>query len=509
MSQRSADATAEHGAALARGAFFNTLAFLASNLRGIFTLLVARLLGGAALGTFGLAWAATDVVSKIATAGFDTTATALVAQTDLAGGRRLMQVMLLISLGVSLLLALAALPVAMFLGPAAGLRPELARATGVLMLALPGITLYRVSTALSRGRGMMHHDIYSRGFTESLGTTAALLVAIAAGASRLAPEIAAIVGTGAGGLVAFALARRLFSTRAPADQSDPTVAALIRHSAPVALYSLLNIAIMQIDLVMLGLYVGRAPGVTLETLGVYAGAVGIAGGLRKVNQAFTPIFTPVVAEQMGRGQIREAEVTYGYLARWMLAILLPAVAVLGLSGEAIMSIFGPGFAAGGAWVAVLGAACALNAFVGLGELILMVKRPALNLLNSSIAIAATIALNMLLIPLLGPLGAAIGMLAPYALQGALRAVEITWLFEWRWPIRALTKPWIAASLAIVPALAVRLGATSSMAGQLAAGIVYLLAYLAAWRLIGLDATDRAVFTHVLRRNESSALLPQR
>ena len=63
---------AAHGAALARGAFVNTLAFLASNLRGIFTFLVARLLGGAALGTFGLAWATTDLVSKIGTFGFET-----------------------------------------------------------------------------------------------------------------------------------------------------------------------------------------------------------------------------------------------------------------------------------------------------------------------------------------------------------------------------------------------------------------------------------------------------
>ena len=61
--------------------------------------------------------------------------------------------------------------------------------------------------------------------------------------------------------------------------------------------------------------------------------------------------------------------------------------VLTLSGDAIMSIYGPGFAVGGGWVAIVGAACALNAFVGLGELILMVKRPALNLVNSSIAIA--------------------------------------------------------------------------------------------------------------------------
>jgi O-antigen/teichoic acid export membrane protein len=275
----------------------------------------------------------------------------------------------------------------------------------------------------------------------------------------------------------------------------------------VALYTLLNIAIMQIDVVMLGLYVGHAPNVTLETLGIYAGAVGVAGGLRKVNQAFTPIFTPVVAQQLGSGQIREAEATYGYLARWMLAVLLPAVALLALSGDAIMSIYGPGFVIGGGWVAIVGAACALNAFVGLGELILMVKRPALNLVNSAVAIAATIGLNMLLIPSLGPLGAAIGMLLPYALQGILRSVEISWLFDWRWPLRSLTKPWIAASVALVPGLLVR-GATVSVAGHLAAGAAYLAAYVLAWRMIGLDDSDRAVFDHLLRRRRaaSSALL---
>ncbi len=508
MNEGAANATAEHGATLARGAFFSTLAFLASNLRGIFTLLVARLLGSAALGTFGLAWAATDIVSKIATCGFDTTATAFVAQSDAANGRRLMRFMLATGLTVSLFLALMGLPGALLIGPALGLRPELARAAGVLMLALPGITLYRVSTAFSRGRGVMHHDLYSRGFTESFGTAAALLVAIAAGVGSLAPEIAVIAGTGVSGLVAFGFARRLFPNVPAASGRGPTPRTVISHSAPVAVYTLLNIAIMQIDVVMLGWYVGRAPGVTLETLGIYAGAVGIASGLRKVNQAFTPIFTPVVAEQMGRGQIREAEVTYGYLARWMLAILLPAVAVLALAGGAIMSVFGPGFAAGGLWLAIVGAACALNAFAGLGELILMVKRPALNLMNSSIAIAAAIALNVVLIPALGPLGAAIGMLVPYALQGILRGVEISWLFGWRWPWRALTKPWISASIAVLPALLVR-GSSSGLEGQVAAAGAYLLAYLAAWRMIGMDQNDRAVWNHLLRRHPqqiSSALV---
>ena len=55
----------ETGVELKRGAFLNTIALLASNFRGIFTFLVARLLGPAVLGTFAVAWAMTDLISKI------------------------------------------------------------------------------------------------------------------------------------------------------------------------------------------------------------------------------------------------------------------------------------------------------------------------------------------------------------------------------------------------------------------------------------------------------------
>src|SRR5690348_10183356 len=47
------------GVELKRGAFLNTIAMLASNFRGIFSFLVARLLGPSALGVFSVAWSTT------------------------------------------------------------------------------------------------------------------------------------------------------------------------------------------------------------------------------------------------------------------------------------------------------------------------------------------------------------------------------------------------------------------------------------------------------------------
>src|SRR6184192_4827503 len=70
---------------LKRGAFLNTIAMLASNFRGIFTFLVARLLGPAALGTFSVAWANTDLASKIGVLGLDNAVTTFIARSQATG----------------------------------------------------------------------------------------------------------------------------------------------------------------------------------------------------------------------------------------------------------------------------------------------------------------------------------------------------------------------------------------------------------------------------------------
>src|SRR5262249_43714060 len=59
------------GVELKRGAFLNTIAMLAANFRGIFTFLVARLLGPVALGLYSVAWSTTDIISKIGVLGLD------------------------------------------------------------------------------------------------------------------------------------------------------------------------------------------------------------------------------------------------------------------------------------------------------------------------------------------------------------------------------------------------------------------------------------------------------
>jgi O-antigen/teichoic acid export membrane protein len=498
-------ASVEDGAELARGAFVNTVAMVASNFRGIFTFLVARLLGRATLGIFTIAWAATDLLSKIGVFGLDNSATTFIARSEAAGDRHHSRTLFRVAVGVSVSLSVgvAALSVAAAhaFGRRLGQPPEVVAALTLVLWAMPGLALYKVGTGASRGMKVMRHDVYSRGLTETVGTTVAFLVAMALGARASAPEVAAIAGTLACGVVAVALAASLFrgcSVRlplasAPGRQADTTAVArhLIAYAAPIAGYDLLNTAILSLDVVMLGLFIDKAPGVTLVTVGVYAVAVDVASGLRKVSQLFNPIFAPVVAAMAaGREDVRAAA-TYGHVARWTLAILFPLLAVMTLGGGALLAIYGPGFRDGGLWLGIIAVACATNAFVSLGEVVIMVRRPRLNLFNSTVTCAVAVAANLWLIPHYGMTGAAIGILLPYLMQGCLRHVELRYLFGWPSQARELTRPIVAATAAVLPALACRM-AVPGIPGQLAAVAAFLAVYAGAWRLLGLDPADRAI-----------------
>src|SRR6266513_2681708 len=310
------------GVELKRGAFLNTIAMLASNFRGIFTFLVARMLGPAALGVFSVAWSTTDILSKIGVLGLDNAIITFIARSEAVGdharSRALFRVAVVFGVAQSAVVAVLAIAAIRLFQHRLHLQPEMASALAVVLCAMPGLALYRISTSVSRGMKVMRHDIFSRGMTEPIATTLAFLVVFIIGLKTFAPELAAIIGTATSGLVALTLAAKLFR-RVPEDRHVVSHLAearqLIGYSAPISAYQLINALIARLDLILLGYFVGRAPGVTLATVGVYGAALGTANGLRKVNQAFNPIFAPVVAGMTATGDHEHSAATSARLAK--------------------------------------------------------------------------------------------------------------------------------------------------------------------------------------------------
>ena len=129
----------------------------------------------------------------------------------------------------------------------------------------------------------------------------------------------------------------------------------------------------------------------------------------------------------------------------------------------------------------------------------MVRKPRLNLFNSTVTAIVAVGANLWLIPHYGMTGAAMGILLPYLIQGCLRYLELRFLFGWPGQSREFIRPIVAGGAAAVPAIGCRL-AWGGIPGQLAAVLVFLAAYVGVWRVLGLDPADRAIVQELTGRS---------
>src|SRR5258705_14014040 len=131
------------GVELKRGAFLNTIAMLASNFRGIFTFLVARLLGPAALGIFSVAWSTTDIISKIGVLGLDNAITTFIARSEAVGNRARSRALFRIAvlLGVVQSIVTAGIVIAglRFFNNRLHVQPQMVSVLSLVLCAMPGL----------------------------------------------------------------------------------------------------------------------------------------------------------------------------------------------------------------------------------------------------------------------------------------------------------------------------------------------------------------------------------
>lgn len=528
---------------LARGAAANFFVLLAANFRGIFTFLIARLLGAAAFGRFGVVFTTTDLVSKGAALGLDSSIVPMVAMRaavgDGDGCRRVFRRAVACVAVASVVLAVSAMSGIRWATLSPGSRGPsvfpwardvpavfdgfLGNFVGgglIMLLALPGIALARVATGAARGLLSMRNEFYSRGVTETWVTIGVFVIALALGSRDRAPALAVVAGTTAAAAVALVLATRALASvpRSPRDTVTPSphpsvtsspllvvdtsVGSMLRYSLPMAGSSLLSVLVTEADVLLLAMFVGRAPGVTAETFGVFVVAAQLAVGLRKVRQVFDPIFAPVVATRSAserRGSLRDVVAGPG---RWLLSAQLPLVGASVLSGGAIMSIYGSEYRQGAWWLALLTLAHGANTFAGLVETLLMIERPDLNLINAAMTVGVQIMAGLILIPMLGVTGAALAMCLGFSVQGILRFAELRHVYGWGWPWRSLGRPMTAFAMAFLPAAIVRLAGGPLV--EILAGLLFLILYAGAWRLLGAEPSDREIWKKLMasRRRRS-------
>lgn len=433
-------------------AAFSFAGFFAGQLmRFLLNLLIARMLGADALGTYALALAFLQVTEIMAVMGLDAAmlryvgkargcgeSPGLLIASGLKGG-------MLFSLGLGMLLYSASGQ----LGRMFGGDELLGAVIAAYALALPFTVMIALGGHALQAVGHVEEKVLSGqvlfplclvaltalfGISGDLDGALLFPMPLAAAAVSVwtAGRVSRVTGVGVRAVIAASFHGGMY-----------------RYAVPLVFVGFLGMLSHWLDILVLGAFCPAAD------VGRYQPAVRSAGLLRSFLLAFSGVAAPMFAALYSQGRVQDVAVLYGGVTRLLVASVLPAWALLSVMSNEVMALFGTSFALSAPLLVMLAGGVLVQAVSGLGDTMLQMSGHARFVaVNSAGALVCQAVVSVYLVPKYGPAGVAIGVVVAYALSAVLRTIELKRVVGtagWTWQ---LWKPLVALFVSVLLLVAV-------------------------------------------------------
>ena len=197
---------------------------------------------------------------------------------------------------------------------------------------------------------------------------------------------------------------------------------LLKFSIPLLASTIMSLALMWADTLMLGRYS------TPAAVGTYSVSVSLVKLLLFPMSALAYVFLPIAGEMYARKTGEELKRVYQVLTKWVFAATLPIFFVLVFFPEmTITLLFGSRFVDASLSLRILAVGFMLNAFLGTNGILLTVLGLTRTIMNVSIMGAViNVLLNYILIKRLGMgiTGAAVATMASYIIINLLYSLSL-------------------------------------------------------------------------------------
>lgn len=457
---------------------------------------IAHLLGKEELGRYVECFALYSLVGLFALAGFRAGLTRFIAihLADADLGR--LRGTLRLGMGVTAVASLA-LAGGLFL-----LAPEVARimrdpavedGVRLVALAIPAYSISEAAQAATQGwRSQKVYTLIGRIFDPAMRlllTVGALLL----GASYLGALAALVVACWMTALLSLgALWRRLRRVdRAPAVYR---IGDLMRFSTVSWMSTLAATGLIWADTLILGAQTSAGQ------VGVYNIATRLVTLAVFVLQPITATFAPTMAHLHHVADEHEAARAYGSATRWTVLLSMPAFVLLLTFPSELLHFFGGGFVVGASVTVILAVGQLVGAIAGpCGVVLNMSGRVILSLADNVGVLVLNIVLNIVLIPRIGIVGAAIAWSTSIVLANIVKVIQVRRVVG--------IKAEGAASVVLI-GIAVPVAAAGVLVNHLIAGwlpslivgavTIFVIYVILAYRF-GLDVDDHRLLQRLRRR----------
>jgi O-antigen/teichoic acid export membrane protein len=192
-----------------------------------------------------------------------------------------------------------------------------------------------------------------------------------------------------------------------------------RFTGPRALASVAQLALQRVDVLLVAALGGLAPAAVYAVAGRFVVLIQFA------NQGISQSVQPRLAEALATGDRAAANDLYQTATGWLVLVTWPITLGVMLFAPLYLRLFGSGYVAGAVVVVVLAAAMLVATGCGMVDMVLaMAGRTSWNLVNVLVALTVTIGLDVLLIPRLGALGAAVGLACAMVANNLLPLIQV-------------------------------------------------------------------------------------
>lgn len=271
---------------------------------------------------------------------------------------------------------------------------------------------------------------------------------------------------------------------------------LINESWPLLFVELINRTQGSLGILMLGILS------TSGAVGVYKVSVRVTFFIRLFFKAINTMFSPIIASASSRGDNRNVERILKIVTRWSFTVGFIVFLFMFGFGELILSVFGSEFIDGILVLRIVAVSELVLILIGPLDLLLtMTGHPKLNLINSIILGVITITINILLIPKLGPVGAAIGTAAGLVVLDIIHVIQVNsklgiGIFD-----NKVFKPIIAGLITIGITLILnnRISGMSLVWHLALIAILMVMIYMALLIMFGLENEDKDILQQIWQR----------
>jgi O-antigen/teichoic acid export membrane protein len=376
----------------------------------------------------------------------------------------------------------------------------------VLAAFLPVAAVYNVLLAATRGMRTMVPTVATESFGRSLVQLLMVAVVQVAGLGAVAVVVAWSLPYAVGLAVVVmwfaALLRTRGRARPPSETADVQAGgyagAFWRYTTPRAIGTASQMALKRADIVLVAalrspseaaLYAAATRFVVLGQLGVQA-----------LQQALSPQLSALFAQE----DHRSARDVYRATTAWAMLLAWPTYLACAVMAPDLLRVFGDGYDEVAPVVVMLSIAMlAATASGAVDTVLLMSGHSWLSLGNNLSALVLNLALNVVLIPKFGAVGAGVAWTISIVVRNLLPMIQIAWKYHIS-PIgreTALVAVTSVLTIGVVP-FVLRIGgiATPWVLGALLVGSAAFLRVT--WRLR--DQLQLDAFEHVFRRSSHRA-----